>query len=164
MIVRDYGSADREALIEQFQSLNRHENAITGDRRIDRQGGIDALDAALNRVRDTAGLALIAERDGQILGHLFVAVEDDAQFVREELRSHAHITEFFVREVARGGGVGRALLARAERFAAARGLVRLTVSALSGNLIALAAYQRFGFSPHSVDLTKAVSVAARHLP
>jgi GNAT superfamily N-acetyltransferase len=156
MIVRDYGSDDREALIEQFQALNRHENAITGDRRVDWQGGIDSLDAALSRVKDTEGRALVAERDGQVVGHAFVVVEDAAEFVREELRAHAHISEFFVRESARRCGVGRALLAEVERFAAARELKRLTVSALKGNLTALAAYHRFGFAPYSIDLVKAV--------
>jgi hypothetical protein len=102
MIVRDYWADDREALIEQFQALNRHENAITGDRRVDRHGGIDSLDAALSRVNDTEGRALVAERNGQVVGHLFVVIEHDAQFVREELRAHAHISEFFVRDAARG--------------------------------------------------------------
>jgi GNAT superfamily N-acetyltransferase len=156
MVIREYGADDRAALIEQFQSLNRHEDAISGDRRTDRQGGADSLDAALRRVTDTAGRALIAERDGRLVGFLFVVVAEDAVFVREELRAHAHVAEFFVLDAERGRGVGRALLERAEQFAAARGLTRLTVSVLSGNSDALAVYSRLGFSAYSVELAKPV--------
>jgi len=155
-LIRDYGPGDRAALIGQFQSLNRHEDAISGDRRTDQAGGIDALDAALRRVADTAGRALVAERDAQLLGFLFVVVEEDSVFVREELRTHARVAEFFVLDAERGSGVGKALLAEAERFAAARGLPRLTVSVLSGNADALAVYARLGFSAYSVDLAKRV--------
>jgi GNAT superfamily N-acetyltransferase len=156
MRVREYGEADRAALIEQFQALNGYEDLIAGDRRTDRQGAIDSLDEALRRVRDSGGSALVAEQEGQLAGLLFVVVEDDAVFVREELRQHAHVAEFFVREAQRGRGVGKALLGAAERFTASRGLARLSVSVLSGNSDALAAYVRLGFKAYSVDLTKAV--------
>lgn len=156
MVIRDYGAGDRAALIEQFRSLNRYEDAITGDRRTDRQAGADSLDAALRRISGTAGRALVAERDGQIIGFLFVAIEEDAVFVREELRIYARVAEFFVRDTERGSGVGRALLKEAEQLAAARGLSRLAVSVLSGNSDALAAYARLGFTAYSVDLAKSV--------
>ena len=156
MQIREYGEADRASLIEQFCALNRHEDLLSGDRRTDQQGAIDSLDAALSRVGDCRGSALVAERDGQLLGFLFVVVEKDAIFVREELREHAQVAEFFVCEAERGSGVGKALLGAAERFTAARGLTRLSVSVLSGNQGALAAYARLGFTAYSLELTKPV--------
>ena len=156
MQIREYGEADRASLIEQFCALNRHEDLLSRDRRTDQQGAIDSLDAALSRVGDCRGSALVAERDGQLLGFLFVVVEKDAIFVREELREHAQVAEFFVCEAERGSGVGKALLGAAERFTAARGLTRLSVSVLSGNQGALAAYARLGFTAYSLDLIKPV--------
>ena len=156
MLIREYRSGDRAALVEQFQALNRHEDAITGDRRTDRAGGIDAFDAALHRVTDSGGRALVAESDGELVGFLFAVIEEDAVFVREELRTYAHVAEFFVREGERGRGVGRALLAGAEKFAAARAITRLTVSVLSGNSDALLAYAHLGFSAYSIELAKPV--------
>ncbi len=156
MHIREYGEADRALLIEQFWALNRHEDLISGDRRTDQQGAIESLDAALRRVRDSRGAAFVADHDGQLLGFLFVVVEKGAVFVREELREHAKVAEFFVRETERGSGVGRALLGAAERFTRARALTRLSVGVLSGNKGALAAYARLGFTPYSAELTKAV--------
>jgi GNAT superfamily N-acetyltransferase len=156
MQIREYGEPDRAVLIEQFRALNRHEDLISGDRRTDQQGAIESLDAALGRVRDSRGTAFVAEHDGQLLGFLFVVVEQSAVFVREELREHAKIAEFFVRETARGSGVGKALLGAAERFTTARALSRLSVGVLSGNTGALAAYARLGFTPYAAELTKTV--------
>jgi GNAT superfamily N-acetyltransferase len=158
MQVREYGEADRAALIEQFQALNCHEDLIAGDRRTDQQGAIESLDMALRRVSDSRGAAFVAERDGQPVGFLFVVIAEDAVFVRAEMRQHANVAEFFVRATERGGGVGKALLGAAERFTAARGLTRLTVRVLSGNSGALAAYLRLGFAAYSIDLSKAVPV------
>ena len=156
MQIREYSEADRASLVEQFCALNGHEDRISGDRRTDQQGAIDSLDAALRRVRDCRGSSLVAERDGQLVGFLFLVVEKDAVFVREELREHARVAEFFVCEAERGSGVGKALLGAAERFTAARGLTRLAVSVLSGNQGALAAYARLGFTAYSLDLIKPV--------
>jgi ribosomal protein S18 acetylase RimI-like enzyme len=114
------------------------------------------LASAQQRVADTGGIAMVAERDGCVVGHLFVVVEDDAVFVREELRRHAHVSELFVRADARGSGVGKALMAEAQRFAAARGFKRLSVTVLAGNLPAVGAYERLGFTPYTIDLTKPI--------
>ena len=48
----------------------------------------------------------MAELDGRVVGHLFLEFKEDAVFVREELRPYAYISELFVREEARGGGIG----------------------------------------------------------
>ncbi len=159
MRVREYGEADRPALVEQFQALNQYEDLISGDRGTDRPGAIDSLDTALRRVRDSSGSALVTEHQGQVVGLLFVVIEADAVFARAELRQHAHVAEFFVRDAARGAGVGRALLGAAEQFTAARGLTRLTVDVLSDNSDALAAYARLGFTAYSSSLSKPVQVS-----
>jgi len=159
MRVREYVEADRAALVEQFQALNQYEDLISGDRRTDRPGAIDSLDTALRRVRDSSGSALVAEHQGQVVGLLFVVIETDAVFVRAELRQHAHVADFFVRDAERGAGVGRALLGAAEQFTAARGLMRLTVNVLSGNSGALAAYARLGFTAYSTSLSKPIQVS-----
>jgi GNAT superfamily N-acetyltransferase len=61
-----------------------------------------------------------------------------------------------VREEARGGGVGTALMREAERLAAARGHVRLMVEVLAGNAVAEAFYARLGFRARSIELGKAI--------
>ena len=51
----------------------------------------------------------------------------------------------------RGQGVGQALLAAAEQHARDRGCCKLTLEVLTGNLVALRSYERFGFAPYALD-------------
>lgn len=51
----------------------------------------------------------------------------------------------------RGRGVGQALLAFAEEQARALGCCKLTLEVLSGNAVAMCAYERAGFAPYILD-------------
>jgi len=160
-VIRDARDEDRDALVEQFLELNQFEEPIAGDRRTDRPGAVACLDAALARVAETGGAALVAEWDGKVVGHAVVVFETSPPFVREELRPYACVSELFVREGLRGRGIGTALLEAAEAVAAARGVRRLTIGVLAGNVRAAALYARFGFTPHAVELEKPVRGSSR---
>jgi len=83
----------------------------------------------------SAGDVLVAEDDGEIVGHLqLVGGEDDV-----ELKSMA------VAEGRRGGGVGRALVEAALQRCRDRGVRRITVSTASADTGNLRFYQRQGF-------------------
>lgn len=144
--------ADRQALLEQYQGLNIWEDGISHDRRTDLPAAIESLEAAEARVARTGGHILVAERDGRVIGHLFLTFEESAPFHR--IRPYAYVMELFVRESARGQGIGTALLREAEAIARASGFRRLLISVLSGNDGAERNYRRFGFAPSSLELTK----------
>ena len=91
-----------------------------------------------------------------MVGHLFVTVEDDAIFVRPELRAYLYISDLFVDPTKSRSGVAAALLKEAERFGAARGLTRLSVNVLADNTNAHVAYHRLGFTAQSIELTKQI--------
>ena len=154
LCIRLATEADRPALLEQFLGLNRYEDLITGDRRTDLAGAEATLVAGLADVAATGGQALVAELGGRVVGHLFVVIRMDHPYVREALRPYAYVTELFVRDEARGAGVGAALLAEAERVARARGVPRLGLGVLVGNGRAQALYERLGFAPYAVELCK----------
>ncbi|SHI66612.1 L-amino acid N-acyltransferase YncA [Roseomonas rosea] len=159
LLIRPCRPEDRPALVEQFLALNRYEEPLARNRRTDLAGAEESLDAALERVERTGGAALIAEWRGAVAGHLFLTFEEDAAYVRAvraALRPYAYISELFVREEARRRGIGRALLAEAERLAAARGVPRLMIGVLAGNAEAAALYRRFGFRDYAVEMRKAV--------
>jgi len=99
---------------------------------------------------------LVAELDGRVVGHLFLEFRQDPVFVRAELRPYAYVAELFVREEARGRGVGKALMREAERIATGRGVGRLMVEVLAGNASAEAFYARCGFAAHAIELGKAI--------
>jgi GNAT superfamily N-acetyltransferase len=118
VIIRPAIPEDHEALQTHLWALNQFEQEISGDRRIDRAGATDSLAEALDTVAQQDG----AEQAGRIAGHLFMYFEMDDVYVREDLRSYALISNLFVDEALRGQGVGRALMAEAEKIAAARGV------------------------------------------
>lgn len=159
-IIRPARDDDRDALIEQFQGLNVYEEPIIGNRRLDRAGGEESLIAAEKRVAAKDGVRLVAESGGKVVGHLFMVFGSHEVYVRADRRRHAHVTELFVREEARGRGLGRALLAEAERLAVAGGVDHLTIGVLIGNMLAERAYARFGFRSFAAELVKPIGKAA----
>src|SRR5208337_2524692 len=72
VLIRPAEEEDHDVLVAQFQALNVFEEAISGDRRTDRAGAIDSLAEAWRQVRETDGSALVAERDGDVIGHIFL--------------------------------------------------------------------------------------------
>lgn len=154
LVIRDADPGDHEALVEQFLGLNVYEDAIAGDRRTDHAGAVESLAMAWKRVTNTRGAALVAVLDSRVVGHLFLAFEREAVFIREHLREYAYVTDLFVRAEARHAGVGKALMRRAESFAVAHGSQRLMVGVLVGNIPAKALYAHLGFVPASTELKK----------
>ena len=154
IIIRPARASDHAALVEQYLGLNLHEDPITHDRVTDRAGAEESLAAAEAWVRKTNGVVLVAEVNGRVVGHLFLTFEEAPPFVRKELRAYAYIAELFVRAEARRMGVARALLAAAERIARERGVSRILVSALAGNIPAETTYERAGFAAYATELIK----------
>lgn len=152
--IRTARASDHDTLIEQFQGLHVHEDAITHDRATDRASNEECLAAANERVAKSNGAALVAELDGRVVGHLYLTFETAPPFVRKELRAYAHIAELFVRAEARRMGVARALIQEAERIARERGVCCVTVGAIAGNSSAEATYERAGFAPYATELIK----------
>jgi ribosomal protein S18 acetylase RimI-like enzyme len=66
----------------------------------------------------------------------------------------AYIGELATAEDHEGRGIGRALLAAAERWAAARGLEHITLETGSGNTRARGFYRSLGFREEEVRLTR----------
>ena len=152
--IRAATAADHDALVEQFQGLNAVEDGISHDRDPSRAGAEASLAASARAVAHSGGHKLVAERDGAVLGHMFLAFRTAAAYVRPEFREHGYVSELFVREAARGEGIGRALLAEAERLTRERGLDRLMIAVVAGNDGAEALYRRSGFASYALTLLK----------
>ncbi len=150
--IRPATAADRAALDEQAQALNVFENPFSHDRRLDLAGGQESAATLLERTAD-GGAMLVAEIDGTVVGHMALWFERMPPFVREELRDYAYLGDLFVREAHRGRGLGRALVAEAERLARARGVARILLGVLPGNP-AEALYRRLGYRTYAVELAK----------
>ncbi len=156
VIIRPARDEDRDALIEQFQGLNQHEEPFVGNRRLDREGAVASLNFADRKVADSNGVRLVVEVEGQVVGHLYLTFERHGACVRDEVRDYGYVSELFVREEMRGRGLGRALLLEAERLTRERGLGHMMLGVITGNAIAERAYARFGFKSYATDLIKPI--------
>jgi ribosomal protein S18 acetylase RimI-like enzyme len=153
-LIRAMRADDREAVVDLVQALNRHEDAITGDRPTDRAAAIECLARDEARVAETGGALLVAAAEGRVLGFLALAIEPGMPFIRPELRRHGHIMELVVAETARGRGIGSALLAEAERLTRAAGCRTMLIGVVAGNAGAEALYRRTGFRPYALEMLK----------
>jgi GNAT superfamily N-acetyltransferase len=152
--IRAMHAADRDAVIDLVLVLNRFEDAITGDRPIDRAAARECLEYDEGRVAETGGTMLVAEIDGAVLGFLALAIEPGVPFIRQEWRRHGLVMELVVAEGARKRGIGTALLAEAERLTRAAGCRAMLIGFVSGNDGAEALYRRFGFRPNAQEMLK----------
>jgi GNAT superfamily N-acetyltransferase len=71
-------------------------------------------------------------------------------FTSVEMRRLWLLNDLFVRETARGTGVGRALMRRAEEYARETGAAGLTLSTATDNITAKALYESERYEPDSV--------------
>ena len=62
-----------------------------------------------------------------------------------------NVQDIVVHSAIRGQGVAQALLAAAQKLAIERGCCKLTLEVLSGNTVAMSAYDRFGFKHYQLD-------------
>jgi len=153
--VREARLPDERAALEAFVlALNRYEAAFAPNRRTDEGVGADYLATLLERVQEHEGRIFVAERGGKLVGWLVSIVDIQMNFIREEERRIGYVAELFVEEGERRGGVGHALVERAEADFRARGLGKISITVLRANASARAAYKAYGFEPFAIDLMK----------
>jgi ribosomal protein S18 acetylase RimI-like enzyme len=152
VLVRPMEPRDRDAVAALLLDLNRVENALTSDRHVAPEAGHDCLAENEPYIAEQGGAMLVAEADGRVVGTLLMSFEEEDAFVRPDLRNSAHVLDLCVDEDFRGRGIGRLLLAEAERIAAGRSA--LLIGAIAGNERALGLYESAGFRRQAVELLK----------
>jgi GNAT superfamily N-acetyltransferase len=146
--------ADRDAVIDLIFALNLHEAGLTGDRRRDRSGAVAYHGELLQRLARRNGRVVLAEEGGRIVAAMGFCIDEDAAYVTDDVRRHGTVTDLVVAEECRGRGIGRLLLAEAERLTREAGARRLTIGALVANGPAERTYRAFGFEPYVSILVK----------
>ena len=157
-LVRVAREADHEALLATTFALNRFEHEITGDRAIDVASAEAVLEHFIRRVGST-GLMLVAEAEGRVIGHLFLALDEAPPYLAPEYRREAWICDAFIEEAWRGQGAFRAMLALAEAHARAAGCRRLHIGVLTGNDDAERIYRKAGFRNYAIEMVQELDPA-----
>ena len=154
--IRPFDMADREAAVDLFLELNRHEFTITGDRRTDRGGAefcVEDMIAALGH----GAVALVAVAGGKVAGLMVWRAQTDEPYMVEATRRYGRVEDIVVAEAHRGKGIGQALLAEAERLTREAGMSRLKLTVLAGNDAAVAAYERAGYRDYARVMLKTLA-------
>ena len=157
-LVRVAREADHEALLATTFALNRFEHEITGDRAIDVASAEAVLGHFIRRV-GSSGLMLVAEAEGRVIGHLFLALDEAPPYLAPEYRREAWICDAFIEEAWRGQGAFRAMLALAEAHAREAGCRRLHIGVLAGNDDAERIYRKAGFRTYAIEMVRELDPA-----
>lgn len=152
-LVRVAREADHVALLATTFALNRFEHEITGDRAIDVASAEAVLGHFIRRVGST-GLMLVAEAEGRVIGHLFLALDEAPPYLAPEYRREAWVCDAFIEEAWRGKGAFRAMLALAEAHARAAGCRRLHIGVLAGNDDTERIYRKVGFRTYAIEMVR----------
>jgi ribosomal protein S18 acetylase RimI-like enzyme len=104
------------------------------------------------------GFAVLADRDGELIGYAMVAVKTSAETELDDTwRSGAHVAEIetlSVAPTARGAGVGSALLDRIDAELESAGIRDVLIAAFVTNTDAIRLYERRGFRPASLHMIR----------
>tara|TARA_R110000868_G_scaffold2809_7_gene19388 strand:- start:4328 stop:4807 length:480 start_codon:yes stop_codon:yes gene_type:complete len=154
-LIRDFDfQRDREAALSFIRGSQAYEHEVEPNRRLDPQVADDYLPVLLGEVAAKRGRIFVAEREGRAIGWAAITPEQHPVFVVEAERAYGYITELFVAETARGGGVGRALMRACEDEARRLGLKQIVVGVLSANRRTAEIYASAGFEPYTAELRK----------
>jgi ribosomal protein S18 acetylase RimI-like enzyme len=106
----------------------------------------------------SGGFAVLAERDGELVGYAMVAVKTSAETELDDTwRAGARVAEIetlSVAPTARGAGIGSALLDRVDAELEAAGIHDVLIAAFVTNSDAIRLYERRGFRPASLYLIR----------
>lgn len=147
---------DRDAVIDLIHALNLFEADLTGDRKRHRAAAVAYYGDLMSRLAQRNGRVVLAETDGLIVAAMGFSLDEDAAYITDDVRHHGTVTDLIVSEDWRGRGVGRILLAEAERLTRQAGHKRLTIGVLAANAAAERTYRTFGFEPYVSILVKPV--------
>lgn len=157
VLIREFAEADRDAVNDCVRELQEHERAIEPRMKPFEAIAQTYLDGLLAHCRGTQGRILVAEVAGAVVGYVCVYGREPNTDDDEIDYDYAVVADLAVNPSHRGSGIGRTLLAAAERHARAAGARWLRISVLARNRRAFALYEATGFAPRVVELEKDLS-------
>ena len=160
MIIRKYDAAvDADGLRSCLSELQDYE--CTLDPRM--PPGADVVEPLFRemmaRCEAHDGRIFVAEEERVIAGYVTVLARVRSDETDDGGLEYGLITDLMVRQRFRRRGIGRRLIAEAEKYAAAKGADWLRIDVLANNGGARGLYSAAGFSDHIVTLEKPLGAA-----
>jgi ribosomal protein S18 acetylase RimI-like enzyme len=102
----------------------------------------------------------VAVGDEDLVGCIIIAARQTPDFPILVPRSYAMVDCIVVKQLYRGHGIGRALMAAGERWARARGIEAIELNVFEFNTAARAVYERLGYETVSRRMVKTLDSEA----
>jgi ribosomal protein S18 acetylase RimI-like enzyme len=109
------------------------------------------------QLADEEAAWLVTERSSEIVGFVNARVKQAADRPMLVPRRYVHVESLVVRASSRRAGVGRALLAAAEEWAAERGLAEIELNVWEFNQQAIGFYEQLGYVTERRTLRRIIS-------
>ena len=157
MEIRTYrAEADFPAVRTCFIELQEFERAL--DPRLSSGAAVAEayLEGLFRRCRQLAGQVFVAGDAGRVVGFVSVLGACHSDSPDDAATSFAYVDDLVILPEHRGHGYGRALLARAEAYAAALGRTTLRLRVKGGNQPARAFYAGAGYTEYEIELQKEI--------
>lgn len=154
IVIRSFRDADapgvRECMVEEQDALRELDPRMPeGSAMVDAYV-VETLDAC----EQNDGMMFVADVGNHVVGFVTLLKCVPHSGADDGPGSYAAIMDLAVRHEWQGRGLGAALLQWAEAEAIASGVTELRLNVLSKNRRAISLYERLGFLPYSVTLSK----------
>lgn len=149
--IRPATLADEAALGRYGAALMRQHHALDPERFVlaeQPEAGYGRF--LVSEIGDPDSMVLVAERDGEIVGYIYAALEPMSW---KELRAACgYVHDVFIDDRVRHQGVARRLMRAAIEWATSRGMPRLVLSTAAGNTLAQRLFESLGFRRTMVEM------------
>jgi ribosomal protein S18 acetylase RimI-like enzyme len=156
VLIRSARAEDASALGRMGGALVRLHHAYDAERFMKPEEDVESgyrwwLSRELKR---RGAVVLVAEREGRVVGYAYATVE--GRDWNALLDAHGELHDLWVEESERGGGVGSLLAREMIRRLRAQGVPRIILMTASRNEAARRLFERLGWRPTMVELTREV--------
>jgi GNAT superfamily N-acetyltransferase len=103
-----------------------------------------------NAIYSRNGLVLVSEIDNIIVGYLLLTIRKN--FPIFKLKKYGKLQTIFIEEKYRNKKISTKLINRALEWCKEKGLSRVSLDVLPKNLHAIEVYQKWGFTPYSLEM------------
>jgi ribosomal protein S18 acetylase RimI-like enzyme len=156
IVIREAARGDYEGLCANIEEVDRMHREALPHRFKAPDGPARERSYIANAIRAPDAGLFVAEVQGQLAGFVHVIVKDVRAVPIFAPRRYAAVDNLAVKRAHHRGGIGRALMKRAEAWAQTKGATSIELNVYAFNQTAQAFYRRLGFETLSHHLCKSL--------
>ncbi len=152
--IREFSSNDLAALKNCFVELQEFERELVSHRLPGEEIAERYLQALLQRRKEGSAEIFVAEMEGKPVGFLSVLLSEQLDADLNEPIELAYLSDIVILKEYRKGGIGEALVKRAEQYAIEKNASYLSANVLANNKGGRALYGKAGFNEYELLMLK----------